>query len=793
MSAGDAPRIREGTPDVAAMERELRALRDSERRLRAAVDAGRDAFVITHVVRDDDGAIVDFLIDDANARASALVNVPVAALIGQSLLVAFPLSRESGLWEQCCRVLVSQRPFEMSQPAPIPEAPGRWLQRQIVPTGDGVAITSRDVTARRQEQQALEASEARHRQLFESSGAIQLIVAETTGVLIDVNPAAESFYGWPRATMRAMYITDLDASGDDFWVAFGERANGVAATRPVMRVHRVASGQRRDVEFASSPVVIDGRLARHLIVHDVSDRERAQRELRESEARFRAVIDEMSEGVVVHDANGAIRMFNPSAERILGLSGSELQGLEPIARDWRAVHDDGTPWPVSDHPASVALRTGVSQPRAVMGIMRGETEYAWLHVTADPLLRAGEDKPYAAVAVFSDITAQRVANERLREAQTLEAVGQLAGGIAHDFNNLLTVIRGASGFLRDSLGAESTSIDDVRAIERATDRAEELTRRLLAIGRRQLLRAETVNLSVLAREQGVALRRDLPSTIDVQVSVEDEAVYARLDREQLINAIQAMVDNARAAMRDVGTLRITSRLESRPHGERGDVTALAVLELADSGEGMSEEVRARLFEPFFSTQPFGSNRGIHLASVHGMVVQSRGAIECDSAPGEGTTFRLYFPLVAAAERQATPPSGAPSIAVPGVLVVDDDTMLRDRGRRMLERRGHTVTMCGSGDEALAFLSTNATQVALMLTDLTMPGMSGHELIARVEERYPALPIVAMSGFTMNASVRDELESRRIPFVGKPFTADDLTSAIARALNGAAARQTEARR
>jgi two-component system cell cycle sensor histidine kinase/response regulator CckA len=219
----------------------------------------------------------------------------------------------------------------------------------------------------------------------------------------------------------------------------------------------------------------------------------------------------------------------------------------------------------------------------------------------------------------------------------------------------------------------------------------------------------------------------------------------------------------------------------RPTGS-GGVSGLpfAVLEVTDTGDGMSDEVRSRIFEPFFSTQPFGTNRGIDLASVHGMVVQSQGFIECDSSPGVGTTFRMFFPLSLQPERAATPPTGVRVIETRSVLMVDDDPLLRELGRRMLERLGHTVTTAASGEEALALLDTSVGNVTVVVTDLTMPEMGGLELIAHIEQRYPSLPVVAISGFTMNPTVREELDARHIPFVGKPFTSEELAKSIERA-------------
>ncbi len=643
-------------------------------------------------------------------------------------------------------------------------------------------VVGRDITEQARVMAVLRDAEGRFRQLFEASAAMQLIASATTGALIDVNPAAEVFYGWGRESMRAMRMADFDDGALLARIVHDRAAGG--QTRPVVCRHRIANGlQKRDVEVAVSPVIVDGVEALHLIVHDVTERLLAERQLRESETRFRTVINELSEGVVIHDVTGAIRVFNREAERLLGLSAEQLQGLQPTEHNWHAVREDGAPWPTIDHPAMRALRTGRRQPRALMGIRRGNLEHAWLQVTADPLVLPGEPLPFASVAVFSDVTEQRHTDARLREAQKLDAVGQLAGGIAHDFNNLLTVIRGASGFLADALQEGSPALADVHAIERATERAQILTSRLLAVGRRQMLRVETVDLSTLVQDQLETIRNSVPPNIRLTQMLDAERVLARLDRQQALDALRALIDNARLAMPDGGTLTLSTavRRAGRLTSAADDESArFAVLGVRDTGAGMTDEVRVRLFEPFFSTRPFGANHGMGLASVHGMVTQSDGFIECDSAPGQGTTLRLFFPLATEAERVATPPGSSAVIQARRVLLVDDDLMLRDLARRMLERIGHDVVVAASGAEALELLGSSAAMVSILVTDLTMPVMSGIDLIAEVKRRHPHLPILAISGYSMHAAVRQELHTRAVTFLAKPFSADDLLQALEKA-------------
>ena len=477
-----------------ARERSAReaALRESEQRLRSVIDVGHAAFTIARAHRAADGTIDRFEILDVNTRAADMVGRSPEELLGRSLLDVFPDSQGWDLWAQCCSVLITGEPLDTTQLAPTADQPLRWLRRQLVRVpGDAVAIAWRDVTRRQRERVALEQSEARHRDLFENNGAVQLMADIETARIVDVNRAAVAFYGWPRDTMRAMYVTDLEAVTLEHW---RETTSAIVAGTGlrVQREHRVADGELRQVEAFIGVVAIAGRRVLHVIIQDITDRVRADRQLRESEARFRAVIAGMQEGVVLHDESGAIRTYNPSAERILGLSGAQLLGLEPINREWSAVHEDGTLWPADTHPARIALQTGRSQARSLMGVPRGDGTFGWLHVTADPLVRSGEQRPYASVAVFTDVTEARNSGDRLRDAQKLEAIVHLVGGVAHDFNNLLTVIRGSTGFVRESVGPTSPHLEDLDAIERATERAEELTRRLLAVGRRPMLRAESV-------------------------------------------------------------------------------------------------------------------------------------------------------------------------------------------------------------------------------------------------------------------------------------------------------------
>ncbi len=766
------------------------------------MEAGPDAFVLVCAVRSSTGAVTDFRIVDANARAAALVGDSVSGLVGRSLLAAFRYSDGTGLWEQCCTVLATRRPLEQTLRVPLPNSPGRWVSRSIVPVDDGVAISSRDVTERHQAALALEASEARYRELFEANGAVQLLVDADSAAIVDVNPAAAQFYGWPRASMRSMLLLDLDGTTLAQWRESTSTTLKLPGTRR-RAVHRVAQREHRFVETFSNLLHLDGRLLVHQIVQDITEQASAESKLRESDIRYGAVVSSMRDGVVVHDASGAIVSSNPSAERILGLHSDQLMGRAPGTGPWIAVRADGTPWPPESHPALAAIRSGQAQPRALMGVKVGDSALRWLSVSAEPLMRAGDTAPHGAVAVFSDVTEDRLAQERLQEARKLEAIGQLAGGIAHDFNNLLTVIRGAAGFLSESIDRDSPLQPDVLAIESATERAEELTRRLLAVGRRQLLLRARVNLNELVQERVDALGAALPAAISVRVSLAGEPLFASIDRRRVGEALDALIENAVAAMPGGGVLTFGSTVVTRDpprlispasENERSEVARpqeCVMVEVRDTGIGMPDEVKARLFEPFFSTKPFGGGRGMDLAAVHGLMAQSGGLVECDSADGQGTSVRLLFPKLAIEEATAGSERsesdiarGAAPVGAREVLLVDDDPMPRLFTKRSLESRGYVVIAAASGAEALAELAVRGNAVAAMVTDMTMPQMSGRELIAEVRRRSPTLPIIAVSGYTADSRLREELAAWNVVFLGKPFTPNAL-SAVLDSLTGSA--------
>jgi len=353
-------------------------------------------------------------------------------------------------------------------------------------------------------------------------------------------------------------------------------------------------------------------------------------------------------------------------------------------------------------------------------------------------------------------------------------VGRLAGGVAHDFNNLLTVIGGSAEFLLAECPPGDPRRDDVLEIARASERARDLTRQLLAFGRRQVVQPRRIDLNALVAEAERMLGRLIGEDVALTTALAPDTPPVHADPGRVEQALVNLVVNARDAMPNGGRLVVST-------ARAGDE---AVLSVRDTGVGMDDATRARIFEPFFTTKEPGKGTGLGLSTVFGIVTQAGGRVVVDSAPGAGTTFRLFLP--AAAEGPA--PAGEPAPAAVGagsetVLIVEDEPQVRRLARRALERRGYTVLEAGDGAEALAVSDGRHAPIHLVLADAVLPEQGGRQVVDALRARRPEIAALFMSGYAPDAVLRQHVAASGAPFVQKPFTADQLTAAVRAALDG----------
>jgi signal transduction histidine kinase len=390
--------------------------------------------------------------------------------------------------------------------------------------------------------------------------------------------------------------------------------------------------------------------------------------------------------------------------------------------------------------------------------------------------------------IAADLTEIRRLEVQYRQAQKMEAVGRLAGGIAHDFNNLLTAILGTTGLLLES-GTDARTRIDVEEIEQAAQRAAGLTRQLLVFSRQQVLEPRVLDLNAVVGDLQRMLGRLIAENIELRTELADEVGAVQADPGQLQQAIVNLVVNARDAMPNGGRVTIeTANVDLDPRQLEADTLTrpgeYVMLAVHDTGVGMDAATKARLFEPFFTTKEPGRGTGLGLATVYSIVKQSGGYIWVYSEVGHGTTFKIYLPRVAGTPQRVIAQTPAPLLGgSETVLVVEDQTEVRELTKRMLEGRGYTVLTAENGGHALQVAAQHAKRIDLLLTDVVMPGVNGRELAVQLAQQRRGIKVLFVSGYTGEAIRQHGLLELGAAFLQKPFTPDVLARKVRDVLDG----------
>jgi PAS domain S-box-containing protein len=495
-------------------------------------------------------------------------------------------------------------------------------------------------------------------------------------------------------------------------------------------------------------------------------------QLQQSERRFRAVYESTAMGIGLTDTAGRIVDHNRAFGAMLGRPDEELAGR--ALAEFTAGDEAGKE--LSDELIAGQRESYALEQR----YRRADGEMVWGHLTAS-LVRDADDNPEFTVGMVHDVSDRKQLEERLYEAQKLDAVGRLAGGVAHDFNNLLTVITVHSGFLLGSLDAHEVDLRaDVEAIEQAAQRAADLTRTLLAFGRKQVLQPRLVDLNTIVVDTNKMLHRLIGGHIEVVTELGADLGDVQADPGQVEQVLVNLALNARDAMSGGGTLTIRTAnagAEDVPSDEAAG--PFVVLSVSDSGCGMDAATRARIFEPFFTTKE-STGTGLGLASVYGIVAQSGGLIDVASIPGEGTTMTVYLPRVVRERAELAGPVALVPACLRGgetILLVDDEDGVRAVARRVLAAQGYTVLEAFDGAEAVALAAGHAGTIELLVTDVVMPRRNGPEVAAELKAQRPELKVLYMSGHADEAIVPLALGAADTAFVQKPFTHDRLAAAV----------------
>ncbi|MGZ4334478.1 MAG: PAS domain-containing protein [Gaiellaceae bacterium] len=673
----------------------------------------------------------------------------------------------------------------------LPDGSQRWvvLRGEVNPDGRAFGLVQ-DVTERRHAVEQSARDNKGLRALFES-GRDGLVLWNDVARIVDANPAAVEIYGVPLDELVGIPIGTLSVSHDE--TLGGARGLG---DRGVLERHKSGEvfityrtvnrpdGTTRQIETVAIPNFLDEGL--HLaILRDVTERERAAEALRAAEAQYRSLVEDMPlVTYILGPAKDSAPVYaSPTAEQLLGYPVSRWTGSGSYdfhrqlvdAEDAERVRAELEAWS-EEEPLDREYR-----------VLAADGTSVWV---LDKMVAVHDE--HGALVCYQgfllDISRRKELEDQLHQSQRMETIGRLAGGIAHDFNNLLTAITGYSSFALERLeaagGVDERLQQDIEQIQRSAERATSLTQQLLAFGRRQVLQPRTLELNGLVSNVRTLLERLLGEDVEVVTTLTDE-LFVRADPGRLEQVLVNLAVNARDAMPGGGTFAIEvtetevgrdheiARLEAAP----GRYPTLVV---RDTGHGMDADTLAQVFEPFFTTKDVGVGTGLGLSMVYGIVKQSDGWITLESEPGEGTVATIYLPPGEPLQHAPGEPAAEPAAASGRILLVEDETVVRDLVAIMLAQRGYEVLEAAGPLEALELAETETCD--LLLTDVVMPKMNGREVARRIRARVPELHVVYTSGYAPETVLDGGHLERGEFFLQKPFTAADLGEIVREALS-----------
>ncbi len=532
-------------------------------------------------------------------------------------------------------------------------------------------------------------------------------------------------------------------------------------------------------ETADRVVRLDGSpssngVPARVVLHDIT-------EIREADLNIRlrsAALDAAGEPIMISDRNGAICWTNKAFCTLTGYEPNEILGRNPRELIRSGSHD------------ALFYRTmweTINAGKIWRGELTNRRKSGELYAEAMTITPLTDDAGVIThfVAIKRDLSDDKRNHALMLQSQKMESVGRLAGGVAHDFNNLLTVISGITEFALSEADTSTQLHADLEEIGAAANRAALLTRQLLAFSRRQILHSEAVDLNALVTEMHQLLRRLIDEHIDIalDLAVEPPVVFA--DPGQLSQVVMNLAVNARDAMRGGGTLTIATRVlgfDTPMQSPLGEIPAgqYAALVIRDTGEGIPPDAVSRIFEPFFTSKAVGEGTGLGLSMVIGVVTQGNGFVQVRSAPGEGSEFTVLLPPIYTADQVPVVAQAPPHGGHETILVVDDEVALLRVTARILERAGYRVISAASGKEALAMFDAQEAahrNIALVLTDVVMPGMSGPQLVAALRERRADVLTLFVSGYTDDTVLRLGVDGNLSHLLSKPYTAAQLTAAV----------------
>ena len=781
-----AKAIEEINTKTAALEQEVQehrrteAARDHhaerERLFSAAVESSNDAIITTSL----DGTITGW-----NSGAERLYGHTAAEAAGKNISLLVPIDRMPEVQDTLRRIGWGER-IEHNETVRL-RKDGRQIDVSLsispikAPSGAiiGIAKVARDITEDNKTQQVLRQQTEELRRIFETSQDL-IIVIDSKGFLVQVSPSSEAILGYRpeemigRSGVDFIHPDHLDNSRQEMREARRGQRSKLSDTR---YIHK----DGRQVWLSWLGTWSEPAKRFFFVGRDMTEGRLAQETLRESEELARGIIDTALDAFVQVDERGVIRDWNAQAENIFGWPREEALGRNVF---------DLMGQPDGQGPLKIALQSFlhagievVRQPRRELQIRRRDGK----EITAELSIAALKTrKGFVFNAFVRDLADRIAAEDRIRQAEKMEAMGQLTGGIAHDFNNILTVITGTIEILADAVKGEPQLAAITRMIDEAASRGADLTQHLLAFARKQPLEPKVTDVNTLIIDTAKLLQRTLGEHVEIESVFDDETCPAIVDPNQLATAILNLALNARDAMPNGGKLIIETGfvvLDDNYTRTHSDVRPgrYAMIAVSDTGTGIPAAILDKVFNPFFTSKGPGKGTGLGLSMVYGFIKQSAGHVMIYSEEGHGTTIKMYLPPATGALPPADPI--LPATVEGGhetILVVEDDKLVRDYVLTQLHSLGYVTLDAANAAEALALVQTNHP-FDLLFTDVIMPGMNGRQLADEILKVRPGLRVLFTSGYTENAIIHHGRLDEGVLLLAKPYRKSDMAIMIRKAL------------
>jgi PAS domain S-box-containing protein len=639
-----------------------------------------------------------------------------------------------------------------------------------------------------QEHALLKESEERYKNIFDNNHAVMIIIDPDTGMIVDANPAAKAYYGWNQSVWSKKSIAEIDPLPAEKVDKIIQEALSQEHQQFHIK-HRLADGTLRDVEMYSGPVKIKGNTYLFSIIHDITDRKLVEKQLREAQELLSKAIENAAIGMTLITPEGHFHQVNKAFCEMTGYSQAAL--LQKRYQDISSPEDFKLNRQIISDVLQEKLTSGSFENR----LIRRDGKNIDTVVNAS-LISDDQGNPQYFFTQINDVTRlkkleqeQALIIDRLRQSQKMESIGTLAGGIAHDFNNILSIILGFAEISIDTVEDTNPVKEDLKEIQKAGLRAKELTRQILTFARKTEVKLKPNQISLMVSEALKMLRSSLPTTIEIRQNIQSNALVVS-DATQIQQIIMNLCTNAAHAMeKKGGILEVTLDEINYDPVKSGVIENLKKgkylqLRVSDSGEGIHPDILDMIFEPYFTTKDVGEGTGLGLSVVHGIIKSYGGAITAESEEGNGSVFASYFPILKSREHTINPTHICGDL--PGgnehILFVDDEASITKIGSRILESFGYKVKQCHSGPEALKLFESDPNYFDLVITDLTMPKMTGKELAAELIKMRPGIPVILLTGYGNAMSKEDAAELGIREFAMKPIEKNKLVKAIRRILD-----------